>query len=69
MFAEYLPDELDLRAFVTKASIRRIIVDRAGIYEFEGLTLGGTFEAVLDYFRQGNTSVKEAINIRMDSSK
>lgn len=73
LFVEYagLPEtELDLRSTVALAAIRRIIWEKGGMYEFEGLGLGGTYEAVLDYFRKGeNSRTFDVIKFRIKERK
>lgn len=65
-YAELTPEELDLQSTIALAAIRRIIWEKGGMYEFEGLVLGGTYEAVLDFFRkQENSKTLDVIKFRI----
>ncbi len=70
LFCQYSnlpPDELALKAVIAKASIRRILVDRAGAYEFEGTVIAGTYEGVVEYFRKAeHAPLLDAIKMRME---
>lgn len=65
-WADLPDDELALKALLSKAMMRKIIWDRAGIYEFEGNTIGNTFDGTYTYLKgQEGKSILEAIKIRM----
>lgn len=69
-FADLLPADLDIRSTIALASLRRVIYDRAGIYEFDSTGLGSTFDAVVDFLRQpANHAILDLIRRRLEISK
>lgn len=69
-YADLPEDELALRETVSLAAMRKIIFERAGIYEFQGAALGTTFDAVLDHLRKlENGAILEAIRMKIESKK
>ncbi len=69
-FAKLPPEVLELQSTVMLANSRKLILDRAGIYEFEGTSLGTTFEGACDFFRRPENSASyQAIKIRLGLDK
>lgn len=60
------PAEFTLRAILALAGTRKLIFERAGVYEFQGSPLGTTFDEVLTRMRSPeNGSVLDAIKMKL----
>lgn len=69
-FSELSEEQLNLQSVVTLASDLKIIFDRAGSYEFDGVNLGGTYEGVLKFLgAPENSNILAALKVKVENTK